>query len=181
MIEDPTKADAWQAPSLSVSGADPPDAKSLGHHQMCSSDRWSPSSPPPTLSSPLPRGRLGHCGACQDCLVTPSGPPQKARGNISEKYPRPPALWWDSPEGQSVRTSRVCSGTGPLLARVVTAHGHMPVVSAHLPVSVPYSLTMPHGMTSRPAMCFLILMSVPASTSSQAAKDLVQISDCVKF
>ena len=58
---------------------------------------------------------------------------------------------------------------------------HMPVVSAHLPVSVPYSLTMPHGMTSRPAMCFLILMSVPASTSSQAAKDLVQISDCVKF
>ena len=36
------------------------------------------------------------------------------------EVPWPPALWWDSSEERSLRTSRVCSGTAPLLARVVT-------------------------------------------------------------
>ena len=64
IINDPTKADVWKELSLSVSGADSPDAKSLGHHQMCSSDRLSPSSPPGS-SPPQPRGRLGQCSAHQ--------------------------------------------------------------------------------------------------------------------
>ena len=104
------------------------------HHQMCSFDRWSPSSPPQPRAFASPGAGWASVvpakALSSDGFRTSSNNPP--RGNVGGRYPRSPALWWDSSGGHSVRTSRVCSGTGPLLARAVTAHWHTPVVSAHL-------------------------------------------------
>ena len=134
MKKDPTKADAWKAPSLSVSGADPPDAQIPGPTTRCAALTGGPHHPPQPQAFPSP----GAGWACvvptkalsSDGFRTSSNNPP--RGNVGGRYPRSPALWWDSSGGHSVRTSKVCSGTGPLLVRAVTAHWHTPVVSAHL-------------------------------------------------
>lgn len=96
--KDPTKADAWKAPSLSVSGADPPDAHICwAHHQKCSLT----GGPHHPLSLELCSPGAAGPGRClsRHCLVTASGPPQ-TRGNVGGwRYPRSPALRCDSSEG----------------------------------------------------------------------------------
>ena len=134
MKKDPTKADVWKAPSLSVSGADPPDAQIPGPTTRCAALTGGPHHPPQPQAFPSPGAGWASVvpakSLSSDGFRTSSNNPP--RGNVGGRYLSSPALWWDSSGGCSVRTSRVCSGTGPLLARAVTAHWHTPVVSAHL-------------------------------------------------
>lgn len=176
--KDPIKPDAWKAPSLSVSGADPPDAHIAGPTTRSAALTGGPHHPPQPRALCSPGAGWARAVSVK-ALSSDNFRTSSNKGKCGWEVPQVPCpsvgqLWralcedfkglqWDwAPAGQSGNRSQV-----------------QPCCLCSL-ISVPYSSAIPHGISSKPTTCFLILMSVPASTSSQGAKDLVQICDHIQ-